>query len=185
MVGKEKRQYYLAVVVQEGERIQGFNDIEIKPLTGSTPKPVVKGIIMEPELKEQSVVDTASNINTELGGSLAQFSGSEDPTEQLKAYAAKALDSLGNLDNILGDFFNQYRSQITIAGIGFGSFIGVKLTLALLSALNEIPLVQPTLELVGLSYTAWFVYRFVLRADNRQELTEKYDGLKHQVLGKK
>ncbi len=140
---------------------------------------------MEPELKEQSAVDTASNINTELGGSLAQFSGSEDPTEQLKAYAAKALDSLGNLDNILGDFFNKYRSQITIAGIGFGSFIGVKLTLALLSALNEIPLVQPTLELVGLSYTAWFVYRFILRADNRQELTEKYDGLKGQVLGKK
>ncbi len=140
---------------------------------------------MEPELKEQSAVDTATNINTELGGSLAQFSGSEDPTEQLKAYAAKALDSLGNLDNILGDFFNQYRSQITIAGIGFGSFIGVKLTLALLSALNEIPLVQPALELVGLSYTAWFVYRFILRADNRQELTEKYDGLKGQVLGKK
>jgi hypothetical protein len=140
---------------------------------------------MEPELKEQNVVETASNINTELGGSLAQFSGTEETTEQLKAYAAKVLDSLGNLDNILGDFFNQYRSQITIAGIGFGSFIGVKLTLALLSALNEIPLVQPTLELVGLSYTAWFVYRFILRAENRQELNQKYDGLKHQVLGKK
>jgi hypothetical protein len=140
---------------------------------------------MEPELKEQNAVETASNINTELGGSLAQFSGTEETTEQLKAYAAKVLDSLGNLDNILGDFFNQYRSQITIAGIGFGSFIGVKLTLALLSALNEIPLVQPTLELVGLSYTAWFVYRFILRAENRQELNQKYDGLKHQVLGKK
>jgi CAAD domains of cyanobacterial aminoacyl-tRNA synthetase len=185
LVDQEKRQYYLAVVVQEGERIQGFNDIEIKPLTGSTPKQLVKGITMEPELKEQNVVDTASSINTELGGSLAQFSGSEDATEQLKAYAAKALDSLGNLDNILGDFFNQYRSQLTIAGIGFGSFIGVKLTLALLSALNEIPLVQPTLELVGLSYTAWFVYRFILKADNRSELSEKYDGLKNQVLGKK
>lgn len=140
---------------------------------------------MEPELKEKTAVATESRINTEVGGSLAQFSGSEDTTEQVKAYVAKALDSLGNLDNILGDFFAQYRSQLTVAGIAFGSFVGVKLTLALLAALNEIPLVQPTLELVGLGYTAWFVYRYVLKADNREELSAKYDGLKNQVLGKK
>ncbi|MBE9032453.1 CAAD domain-containing protein [filamentous cyanobacterium LEGE 11480] len=140
---------------------------------------------MEPELKEKSAVATESKINTELGGTLAQFSGAEDTTEQVKAYAAKFLDSIGNLDNILGDFFNQYRSQLTIAGIAFGSFVGVKLTLALLAALNEIPLVQPTLELVGLGYTAWFVYRYILKADNRQELSAKYDGVKKQVLGQK
>ena len=140
---------------------------------------------MEPELKEKSTVTTESTINTELGGSLAQFSGSEDATEQFKAAASKVLDSLGNLDNILGDFVSQYRSQLTIAGIAFGSFVGVKLTLALLAALNEIPLVQPTLELIGLFYSLWFAYRFILKADNRQELSEKYDGLKNQVLGKK
>jgi hypothetical protein len=140
---------------------------------------------MEPELKEKTAVATESNINTELGGTLAQFSGSDDATEQVKAYVAKALDSLGNLDNILGDFFAQYRSQITVAGIAFGSFVGVKLTLALLAALNEIPLVQPTLEIVGLIYTGWFAYRYILKADNRQELSSKYDNLKSQVLGNK
>lgn len=140
---------------------------------------------MEPELKEKTAVATESKINTELGGSLAQFSGSEDATAQVKEIASKVLDSLGNLDNILGDFFNQYKSQITLTGILFGSFVGVKLTLALLAALNEIPLVQPTLELIGLFYSLWFAYRFILKADNRQELSEKYDGLKNQVLGKK
>jgi hypothetical protein len=140
---------------------------------------------MEPELKEKNAVATDSQINTELGGSLAQFSGSEETAEQLKAYVSKVLDALGNLDHILGDFFSQYRSQITVAGIAFGSFVGVKLTLALLSALNEIPLVQPTLELVGLGYMTWFVYRFILKAENRHELSEKYDGLKGQILGKK
>lgn len=140
---------------------------------------------MESELKEKSAVATESEINTELGGSLAPVSRTEDTTEQLKEYASKVLDTLGNLDNILGDFFTQYRSQITVAGIAFGSFVGVKLTLALLAALNEIPMVQPTLELVGLGYTAWFVYRFVLKADNRHELSEKYDEVKKQVLGKK
>jgi hypothetical protein len=140
---------------------------------------------MEPELKEKTVADAASKINTEVGGSLAQFSGSDDATEQLKAYATKALDSLGNLDNILGDFFSQYKRPLKVAGIALGAGIGVKLTLALLASLNEIPLVQPTLELIGLFYALWFSYRYILKADNRQELSQLYDGLKNQVLGKK
>jgi hypothetical protein len=140
---------------------------------------------MEPKLKEKNDVTTDSGINMEVGGSLSPFTGTDDTTEQLKAYANKFFDSLGNLDNIVGDVFSQYRSQITLAGILFGSFVGVKLTLALLGSLNEIPLVQPLLELIGLAYSAWFVYRFILRADNRQELSGKYDGLKNQVLGKK
>ncbi|MFM2430583.1 MAG: hypothetical protein RLZZ511_1796 [Cyanobacteriota bacterium] len=140
---------------------------------------------MEPELKEKTVADSASKINTELGGSLAQFSGSDDTTEQLKAYATKALDSLGNLDNILGNFFNEYKRPIKIAGIAIGAGVGVKLTLALLASLNEIPLIQPGLELIGLFYSLWFAYRYILKADNRQELSELYDGLKNQVLGKK
>jgi hypothetical protein len=138
---------------------------------------------MEPELKEKISVD--SRISTEQGGNLAPFSASDDPTEQLKAMAAKAMDLLSNLPENIGGIFTNYRSQVVTVGLLFGSFISVKLTLALLSALNEIPLVQPTLELVGLAYTVWFVYRFVVKAENRSELSDKYSGLKNQVVGKK
>jgi CAAD domains of cyanobacterial aminoacyl-tRNA synthetase len=138
---------------------------------------------MEPELKEKISVD--SPISTEQGGNLASFSASDDPTEQLKAMASKAMDLLSNLPDNIGSIFTNYRSQVVTVGLLFGSFVSVKLTLALLSALNEIPLVQPTLELVGLAYTAWFVYRFVFKAENRSELSEKYSGIKSQVVGKK
>jgi hypothetical protein len=138
---------------------------------------------MEPKLQDKVSVD--SPINTEQGGTLTPFTTSDDPTEQLKAVAGKAMDLLSNLPDNLGGIFTNYRSQIVTLGLLFGSFISVKLTLALLSALNEIPLVQPTLELVGLAYTAWFVYRFVVKAENRSELSEKYSGLKNQVVGKK
>jgi CAAD domains of cyanobacterial aminoacyl-tRNA synthetase len=140
---------------------------------------------MEPELKEKSTVATESKINTDLGGSLAPFSVSDDPTEQMKAYAAKAVDVLSNLPDYLGSFFADYRQPIVTAGLFFGAFVGVKLTFALLAALNEIPLVEPGLELIGLTYTAWFVYRYIIKADNRQELSSKYNGVKDQVFGKK
>jgi hypothetical protein len=140
---------------------------------------------MEPELKDQNTVATEARINTEVGGSLTPFTVSDDPTEQLKAYANQAMDVLSNLPERLGNALLNYRSQIVTLGLIFSGFLGVKLTFALLSALNEIPLVQPTLELVGLLYTAWFAYRFIIKADNRHELSEKYGNLKSQVFGRK
>jgi CAAD domains of cyanobacterial aminoacyl-tRNA synthetase len=55
----------------------------------------------------------------------------------------------------------------------------------MLSALNEIPLVEPLLELVGLGYTAWFVVRFMLKSEKRQEFYAKFADTKESVLGKK
>ncbi|HEY9737803.1 MAG TPA: CAAD domain-containing protein, partial [Trichocoleus sp.] len=70
-------------------------------------------------------------------------------------------------------------------GLLFASIISVKLVLAVLGAINEIPLLSPTFELIGLTYSGWFVYRYLLRASNRQELVEDINSLKDQVLGKR
>ena len=63
--------------------------------------------------------------------------------------------------------------------------MSVKLVLAILNTINEIPLLAPTFELVGLVYAGWFVYRFLLKDSNRQELTENVVSLRDQVLGKR
>jgi hypothetical protein len=65
----------------------------------------------------------------------------------------------------------------------FGSVVSVKLTLALLSAINEVPLLEPTFELVGLGYSVWFIYRYLLKASNRDELGKEFDKLKSQIVG--
>ena len=123
--------------------------------------------------------------NLETGGVLAPMTSEEDSTAELKAMLGKGVEVVSNLDTILGDFFSEYRQLIVSLGLGFGSIIAVKLTLALLSALNEIPLVEPILELVGLVYTAWFVTRFMLKSEKRQEFYEKFTDTKDSVLGTK
>lgn len=123
--------------------------------------------------------------NLETGGVLAPMTSEEDSTAELKAMLGKGVEVVSNLDTILGDFFREYRQLIVSLGLGFGSIIAVKLTLALLSALNEIPLVEPILELVGLVYTAWFVTRFMLKSEKRQEFYEKFTDTKDSVLGTK
>ena len=56
--------------------------------------------------------------------------------------------------------------------------------MAVLDALNDIPLVAPTFELIGIGYSVWFVYRYLLKASTRQELTGEISTLKSQVMGR-
>ena len=54
---------------------------------------------------------------------------------------------MGNLPDYVSDFFKEYRRPIVTIGLIFAAFISVKLVLALLGAINEIPLLAPTFEL--------------------------------------
>ena len=129
--------------------------------------------------------EASVEANLNAAGVLAPMTIEEDNSAEFKAILGKGVEVVSNLDTILGNFFNEYRQLIISLGLGFGSIIAVKLTLALLSALNEIPLVEPILELVGLGYTAWFVTRFMLKSEKRQEFYAKFSETKDSVLGKK
>jgi hypothetical protein len=40
------------------------------------------------------------------------------------------------------------------------------------------------MELVGLGYSSWFVYRYLLFKESRAELLEDIESLKQQISGK-
>ena len=53
----------------------------------------------------------------------------------------------------------------------------------IVGAINSIPILPKVMELVGLGYSTWFVYRYVLYKDSRKELVEQFDALKNKVSG--
>jgi hypothetical protein len=97
----------------------------------------------------------------------------------------QALGILAELPAFLGQIYQGNKSAVITLGLFFGVIVGVKLTLAILSAINEIPLLAPTFELVGIGYTSWFVYRYLLQASTRKELTDEIDSFKSEILGNK
>jgi CAAD domains of cyanobacterial aminoacyl-tRNA synthetase len=97
----------------------------------------------------------------------------------------QALGILAELPTFLGQIYQGNKSAVITLGLFFGIIVGVKLTLAILSAINEIPLLAPTFELVGIGYTSWFVYRYLLQASTRKELTDEIDSFKSEILGNK
>ncbi|NJN31371.1 MAG: hypothetical protein HC824_13800 [Synechococcales cyanobacterium RM1_1_8] len=95
--------------------------------------------------------------------------------DQVKEYL-----SLG----VLKELFQEYRQPILVTGLVIGGLVTLKVALAVLSAINEIPLMAPAFEMVGIGYSAWFLYRYVLKASTREELSKNFKEVRRDILGR-
>ncbi|TVQ12725.1 MAG: hypothetical protein EA368_03530 [Leptolyngbya sp. DLM2.Bin27] len=120
-------------------------------------------------------VDTSDSSASALG---------DEASRQVKQVWEKISALLGDLPDYVSEFIQRYRRPIVTVGLIIAAFIAVKLVLALLGAVNDVPLLAPTFELIGLTYSGWFLYRYLLKASNRQELLGDIAAIRDQVLGK-
>jgi CAAD domains of cyanobacterial aminoacyl-tRNA synthetase len=90
---------------------------------------------------------------------------------------------LAELPSYLGQIYQNNQGAVITLGLFFGVIVALKLALAILYTVNEIPLLAPTLELIGIGYTVWFVSRYLLQASARSELAGEIKGLKSEILG--
>ena len=75
------------------------------------------------------------------------------------------------------------RSRSGVVTYVAGAAALVWLSGTVVGAINAIPVLPKVMELVGLGYSSWFVYRYVLYKDSRKELVEQFDALKNKVSG--
>ncbi len=141
----------------------------------------------------QEQFDNATEIITEVTkidmvmeqpGAIATITTPQTTTGQFQDVKDQVVTILSELPAYVSNFFAEYQQAIVTVGLILTGAISLKVTVAALNTLNEIPLVAPTFELIGLGTTGWFVYRYLLKASNRQELLAEIEALKEQVVGK-
>lgn len=133
---------------------------------------------------ETKVADTqeTSNFDTEPAGAITMTnSPSTEPVWQ--EWVDIAVGFLSRITEEVANFFSDYQKPLLNLLLLLSVFVTVYVTLAVLDAINNIPLLAPVFELVGLGYSAWFAYRYLLRASTRKELAAEFDALKGQVVG--
>ena len=151
---------------------------------------------MNPELQTSDYIDSSTSevvaevedradigLTSPEPAPIVVSAQSSQSSEQWSQIGERVSYYLGQLPDLLSDFFSQNQRLLINLGLLFGGIVTVKLTLAILDAINDIPLLAPTFELVGIGYSAWFVYRYLLKSENRQELSQEIDSLKQQVIG--
>lgn len=75
------------------------------------------------------------------------------------------------------------ENKTTVVIYGGGAVVAVWLSSIVVGAINSVPLLPKVMELVGLGYTGWFVYRYLLFKSSRKELAEDIDSLKKKIAG--
>ncbi|THU59069.1 hypothetical protein C4D60_Mb03t21100 [Musa balbisiana] len=139
-----------------------------------------------------------SSLRVKASSSSEESSGSVQ-TDELLADLKEKWDSIEN--------------KSTVFLYGGGALLAVWLSAVVISAVNSVPLVDAVnksigvvlsncdgrntdvfsysiklqlpkiMELVGLGYTGWFVYRYLLYKDSRKELATDIEDLKKKIAG--
>lgn len=134
------------------------------------------------------------SINASLSQDMLALEGT-DTTNLPKLPPARELESqwqavsrqisqfLEQLPEYLSSFFKDYKQPLTTVALILAAIVTAKIVLAVLNAINDIPLLLPTFELIGIGYATWFIFRYLLKASTRQELAKEIQLLKNQVVG--
>jgi hypothetical protein len=118
--------------------------------------------------------------STEGDSAISQISSDD----QLKEVKAQILSILSDLFTYVGDFFAEYKKPLINVGLVVGALIAIYLVAAIVDAINDIPLLSPRFELVGIGYTGWFIFRYLLTAENRLEFSKIVGTFTDKVTGK-
>ncbi|KAI3996092.1 hypothetical protein MKX01_018161 [Papaver californicum] len=75
------------------------------------------------------------------------------------------------------------ENKSTVLIYGGGGLVALWLSTVVVGAINSVPLLPKIMELVGLGYTGWFVYRYLLFKSSRKELATDIESLKKKIAG--
>jgi CAAD domains of cyanobacterial aminoacyl-tRNA synthetase len=132
----------------------------------------------KPEIDLEQPIPESADIPT-----VEDSINDETFVKQLESIPANTVGFFGEVISSTTEVFNNNRQLLINLGIISLAFIATKLAFAGLSAIDDILLVSPLLKLVGLYYVARFVWNYLIRERDRQQLVEKFNSIKAQVLG--
>nr|GMC47546.1 protein CURVATURE THYLAKOID 1C, chloroplastic [Ipomoea batatas] len=79
--------------------------------------------------------------------------------------------------------WDKSEDRIALIGLGFAGIVGVWAAINLVAAIDKLPIVPSTLEFIGILFSSWFVYRYLLFKPDREELFRSVNKSISDVLG--
>ncbi|NJL09484.1 MAG: hypothetical protein HC908_02470 [Calothrix sp. SM1_7_51] len=146
---------------------------------------------METQLQQSEYIDasttssesmTALEVNSQPQENLPMLPPATS-NSQLSEFKVKTSLFFERLPENIETFFNRYQQPIIVIGAFLAAVVALRVVLAVLYAINSLPLVSPLLEMVGIGYTTWFIFRYLLKAETRQELGRDFGYFKKEILG--
>lgn len=144
---------------------------------------------METEQKPVESLDTdvsqgAIALPSAANNNLPKLPPATTNNTQWQQISQQVTNFLAELPGYIGSFYQTYSQPIITVLLILSAIVTLKVVLALVGAINDIPLLAPLFELIGISYSGWFTFRYLLKSSTRQELSAEINTLKNQVFGR-
>lgn len=123
---------------------------------------------------EQPQENTANRLETTANSNFSPTSASIQKGQWIFRVV---VNFLTHLFDYIGSFFNTYKQAVISLGLILAAIVALRVVLAVIDALNDIPLLETTFKLIGIGYSTWFVYRYLLNTKSRQELSNNLQNL--------
>ncbi|XP_022724141.1 protein CURVATURE THYLAKOID 1C, chloroplastic [Durio zibethinus] len=62
------------------------------------------------------------------------------------------------------------EDRVGLIGLGFAAIVALWTSTNLISAIDKLPLIPNMLEVIGILFSSWFIYRYLLFEPDRKEL---------------
>ncbi|CAA2961419.1 protein CURVATURE THYLAKOID 1A, chloroplastic-like [Olea europaea var. sylvestris] len=105
---------------------------------------------------------------------------------QIKASSSDETSTPVDANELFTDLKEKWdavENKSTVLLYGGGAIVAVWLASIVVGAINSVPLLPKIMELIGLGYTGWFVYRYLLFKSSRKELATDIEAIKKKIAG--
>uniref|UniRef100_A0A5B7AGZ6 Cyanobacterial aminoacyl-tRNA synthetase CAAD domain-containing protein n=1 Tax=Davidia involucrata TaxID=16924 RepID=A0A5B7AGZ6_DAVIN len=81
------------------------------------------------------------------------------------------------------DVWDKSEDRFALIGLGFAAIVALWASANLITAIDKLPLIPSALEFIGILFSSWFIYRYLLFRPDREELFETINKSVSDILG--
>ncbi|KAF5932086.1 hypothetical protein HYC85_028257 [Camellia sinensis] len=75
------------------------------------------------------------------------------------------------------------ENRLALIGLGFAAVVAVWASANLITAIDKLPLIPSAFEFIGILFSSWFIYRYLLFKPDREELLQTVKKSVSDILG--
>ncbi|XP_009777893.1 protein CURVATURE THYLAKOID 1C, chloroplastic-like [Nicotiana tabacum] len=102
------------------------------------------------------------------------------------AITAKATSDSSESSSVVQSVKNIWdkpEDRVAVIGLGIAAIVGFWASSNLITAIDHLPLIPSVFEFVGILFSSWFVYRYLLFKPDRKELFQAINKSISDILG--
>jgi len=107
----------------------------------------------------------------------------KEPETTVNTTADESAAALEDVLKKVQDAWEKTDDKVAISGLGVAGFVTLWAAAGLINAVDKLPLVPSLFEIVGILFSGWFVYRYLLFKPDREDLFKIIDGIKEKITG--